>query len=68
MRADQIEAAWRLLQPVLDVWSATPPSDFPNYTAGSWGPESTQGLLETGHHWPVPTQLQTPRVRPARKR
>lgn len=68
MRADQIEAAWRLLQPVLDVWSATPPSDFPNYAAGSWGPEATQGLLETGHHWPLPTQLQTPRVRPARKR
>ena len=66
MRADQIEAAWRLLQPVIDVWSSTPPSDFPNYAAGSWGPESTQDLLEARHHWPVPTQLR--KVKPARKR
>ncbi len=57
MRADQIEAAWRLLMPVLDVWTATPPSDFPNYAAGTWGPETTQDLLEPGHHWPVPTEL-----------
>jgi glucose-6-phosphate 1-dehydrogenase len=68
MRADQIEAAWKLLQPVLDVWSANPPSDFPNYAAGSWGPEATQELLETGHHWPVPTPLRTPRAKPARQR
>ncbi|MEO6993009.1 MAG: glucose-6-phosphate dehydrogenase, partial [Lacunisphaera sp.] len=49
MRADQIEAAWRLLTPVLDVWAATAPSDFPNYAAGTWGPEATQDLLEPGH-------------------
>ncbi|MEO6244286.1 MAG: glucose-6-phosphate dehydrogenase [Opitutaceae bacterium] len=60
MRADQIEAAWRLLTPVLEVWTATPPSDFPNYAAGTWGPEATQDLLEPGHHWPVPIELQKP--------
>ncbi|HTH47202.1 MAG TPA: glucose-6-phosphate dehydrogenase, partial [Candidatus Limnocylindria bacterium] len=57
MRADQVEAAWRLLTPVLDVWGGTPPSDFPNYAAGTWGPESVQDLLEPGHHWPVPAEL-----------
>ena len=57
MRADQVEAAWRLLTPVLNVWSATPPSDFPNYEAGSWGPETVQSLLEAGHRWPLPTEL-----------
>lgn len=58
MRADQVEAAWRLLTPVLEVWKATPPGDFPNYAAGTWGPEATQGLLaQQGHRWPLPTKL-----------
>ncbi|QYM78851.1 glucose-6-phosphate dehydrogenase [Horticoccus luteus] len=70
MRADQIEAAWRLLKPVLDMWSATPPSDFPNYAAGTWGPEAAQDLLEPGHHWPVPIDLRAVEVKtpPARSR
>ena len=37
MRADQVEAAWRLLMPVLDVWKAIPPSDFPNYAERHMG-------------------------------
>jgi glucose-6-phosphate 1-dehydrogenase len=58
MRADQVEAAWKLLMPVLEVWKNTAPSDFPNYTAGTWGPEDVQGLLDQqGHRWPVPTEL-----------
>ena len=63
MRADQIEAAWRLLMPVLEAWAVAPPSGFPNYAAGTWGPEDTQGLLAHGHSWPLPTEL----VRPCRK-
>jgi glucose-6-phosphate 1-dehydrogenase len=57
MRADQVEAAWQWLMPVLDVWAAAPPSDFPNYAAGTWGPEEAQGLLAQGHSWPLPTEL-----------
>jgi glucose-6-phosphate 1-dehydrogenase len=57
MRADQVEAAWRLLMPVIEVWAAAPPSDFPNYAAGTWGPEDAQSLLAQGHSWPVPTEL-----------
>ncbi len=58
MRADQVEAAWRLLMPVLDVWAVAPPSDFPNYAAGTWGPEAAQGLLaQQGHSWPLPIEL-----------
>jgi glucose-6-phosphate 1-dehydrogenase len=56
MRADQIEAAWQLLQPVLDAWSAHPAVDFPNYPAGSWGPESAEGLISRdGRSWLAPT-------------
>jgi glucose-6-phosphate 1-dehydrogenase len=57
MRADQVEAAWQILMPVLKGWQASPPSDFPNYAAGTWGPEEAQRLLGQGHNWPLPTQL-----------
>jgi len=57
MRADQVEAAWRIVMPVLEAWKITPPSDFPNYPAGSWGPEDVQGLLEPGDRWPLPVEL-----------
>jgi glucose-6-phosphate 1-dehydrogenase len=62
MRADQVEAAWRLLMPVLDAWKAAPPHDFPNYASGTWGPDATQGLLvQRGHSWPAPVELSTVR-------
>ncbi|MGI8436124.1 MAG: glucose-6-phosphate dehydrogenase [Chthoniobacterales bacterium] len=57
MRADQVEAAWQIVMPVLEVWAEAPPSDFPNYAAGTWGPEDAQGLLAQGHSWPLPTEL-----------
>ncbi|MBD3160861.1 MAG: glucose-6-phosphate dehydrogenase [Candidatus Eisenbacteria bacterium] len=51
-RADNLEAAWRIVQPVLDVWSALPPRDFPNYAAGSWGPEEADRLIAPeGRSW-----------------
>jgi glucose-6-phosphate 1-dehydrogenase len=45
---------------VLEVWAEAPPSDFPNYAAGAWGPEEAQGLLACGHGWPLPTELVDP--------
>jgi glucose-6-phosphate 1-dehydrogenase len=51
-RADNIEAAWALMDPVLDVWSALPARNFPNYAAGSWGPEAAEQLLaRDGRSW-----------------
>ncbi|MGB5473780.1 MAG: glucose-6-phosphate dehydrogenase [Gammaproteobacteria bacterium] len=51
-RADHIEASWALVEPVLDVWSALPPRDFPNYAAGSWGPVAAEELLRRdGRAW-----------------
>jgi glucose-6-phosphate 1-dehydrogenase len=58
MRADQVEAAWRLLMPVLDAWKDGDPGGFPNYAAGTWGPEAAQNLLaQQGHSWPLPMDL-----------
>jgi glucose-6-phosphate 1-dehydrogenase len=58
MRADQVEAAWSILAPVLDVWAATPPNDFPNYDAGTWGPEQAEVLIaQDGRVWLAPARL-----------
>ncbi len=51
-RADMVEAGWKVIQPVIDVWKALPPRDFPNYAAGTWGPADADALLERdGRHW-----------------
>ena len=51
-RADFVEAGWRIVQPVIDCWQEAPGEDFPNYAAGSNGPEAADGLLSAnGHAW-----------------
>ncbi len=59
MRADQAEAAWSVLTPVLESWDALKSTDFPNYQAGTWGPEDAEILVaQDGHNWVMPTFLQ----------
>jgi glucose-6-phosphate 1-dehydrogenase len=43
---DGVEATWALMTPILEAWEKRPPSDFPNYEAGSWGPASADALLK----------------------
>jgi glucose-6-phosphate 1-dehydrogenase len=51
-RADNIEAGWRVVQPILDVWANNPPRDFPNYAAGGSGPAAADELLaRDGRAW-----------------
>lgn len=55
MRADQIDAAWTVLGPILEVWEEAPPGDFPNYAAGTWGPEAAEILIaRDGRSWSLP--------------
>jgi glucose-6-phosphate 1-dehydrogenase len=50
-RGDLVEAAWRVAQPILDYWNATPAS-FPNYTRHSWGPRAAAELIQrVGRQW-----------------
>jgi glucose-6-phosphate 1-dehydrogenase len=52
MRADQVEAAWKVITPILEAWQTRLPVDFPNYTPGSWGPEDAEALIaKDGHYW-----------------
>ncbi len=47
-----VEATWALFTPILEAWAATPPKDFPNYAAGTEGPECANELLEhDGRAW-----------------
>jgi glucose-6-phosphate 1-dehydrogenase len=55
-RADQIETGWSVITPVLNAWTSTPAADFPNYAAGTWGPESAEALTaRDGRRWMPPT-------------
>jgi glucose-6-phosphate 1-dehydrogenase len=56
MRADQVEAAWQIIMPILDTWQKKHPVDFPNYAAGTWGPQEADGFFKEGHHWPSQTE------------
>lgn len=44
MRADMVEQAWRVVQPVLDAWAAEK-ADFPNYDSSADGPKAADELL-----------------------
>lgn len=51
MRSDEVEAAWRWIEPILAGWQAS--GETPKgYTAGSWGPSAAIGLIERdGRTW-----------------
>jgi glucose-6-phosphate 1-dehydrogenase len=49
---DGVEATWALFTPILEAWAADPNVDFPNYAAGTWGPEASDKLIEAdGRTW-----------------
>ncbi len=59
-RADTVEASWRTVQELLDVWARNRPDDFPNYAAGSAGPDAAARLLaRDGRVW-QPIQAEHP--------
>jgi glucose-6-phosphate 1-dehydrogenase len=44
-RKDEVEFAWSLITPILERWKEVPPPKFPNYAAGTWGPNSADEML-----------------------
>jgi glucose-6-phosphate 1-dehydrogenase len=54
-RGDNVEAAWSLVDPILDVWSAARTATVSQYASGSWGPRESDALLERdGRKWYTP--------------
>lgn len=51
-RGDEVLASWRIMSPILERWQENPPSDFPNYASGTWGPQAADELLKRkGRVW-----------------
>ncbi|CAN5854759.1 glucose-6-phosphate dehydrogenase [soil metagenome] len=56
-RADEVEAAWGIVSPMIDVWrgwdeAGDPDADICFYEAGGWGPAEADRLIESdGRRW-----------------
>ena len=49
---DGVETTWALYTPVIDAWAKKIPQTFPNYAAGTWGPQCGDELIgRDGHTW-----------------
>jgi glucose-6-phosphate 1-dehydrogenase len=54
-RSDEVEAAWTIVDQVIDAWAAKRPEHFPNYAAGSWGPAVADEFIgRIGCRWREP--------------
>lgn len=60
MRADQtlfatgagFDATWKVITEISRVWNELPKPKFPNYSAGTWGPDEAEELIKRdGRHW-----------------
>ncbi len=53
-RRDEVEAAWSIVQPIIDGWNDPTIPTHP-YEAGSWGPAKAEALIEReGRTWRRP--------------
>ncbi|WP_245896019.1 glucose-6-phosphate dehydrogenase [Deinococcus irradiatisoli] len=55
-REDEVDQAWQIVSGILEAWDAASPNavpapDFPNYDAGTWGPEAADQLLGPDRRW-----------------
>ncbi|SEJ01845.1 glucose-6-phosphate 1-dehydrogenase [Deinococcus reticulitermitis] len=52
-REDEVDHAWQIVSGLLDAWedegAAAP--DFPNYPAGTWGPDEADTLIGPDRRW-----------------
>jgi glucose-6-phosphate 1-dehydrogenase len=54
-RADAVEAAWEVVDPVIEAWQEKDPEHFPNYAAGTWGPAiADEFIARDGARWREP--------------
>ena len=54
-RSDEVEAAWKIIDPLLNYWEQHSPNPMPTYPAGSWGPAQADRLISLeGARWRVP--------------
>jgi glucose-6-phosphate 1-dehydrogenase len=45
---------WSVVDPIIERWENTPAPEFPNYSAGTWGPEKATELIQSeGRQWRI---------------
>jgi len=53
-RQDETEAMWAIVDPIIERWENTASPEFPNYAAGSWGPDASNRLIKAdGRQWRI---------------
>lgn len=52
-RRDAVEEAWSFIQPILNAWENNSKIPIYGYPAGTWGPESSERIIENGN-WRYP--------------
>ncbi len=54
-RADEVEAAWTFVDPILDYWKNSDEKVY-GYSAGAWGPENADNLIDGVGFWRNPSE------------
>ena len=54
-RADEVEAAWTFVDPILDYWKNSDAKVY-GYSAGAWGPKNADDLIEGVGMWRNPSE------------
>jgi glucose-6-phosphate 1-dehydrogenase len=55
-RDDEIETAWKFIEPIQNAWANTPSIKVFGYAAGTWGPEHADDLFDEGSIWRQPSK------------
>jgi glucose-6-phosphate 1-dehydrogenase len=53
-RDDEVETAWKFIEPIQKAWAENPDIKVYGYPAGTWGPEVANDLIEEGLTWRYP--------------
>lgn len=53
-RGDEVEAAWRFVDPILQYWKNGKDARMFGYSAGVWGPDNANDLIEGTYEWRNP--------------
>lgn len=53
-RADEVEAAWEFVDPILDYWQHGKDVRMYGYPSGTWGPKNSDDLIEGEGYWRNP--------------
>ncbi|HUQ45642.1 MAG TPA: glucose-6-phosphate dehydrogenase, partial [Gemmatimonadaceae bacterium] len=55
LRSDEVEAAWKIIDPLICYWESHAPSPMATYPSGSWGPAEADALIAAdGAAWRTP--------------